>query len=529
MTPKKTAPSEEQKLTELQGQFDNTLEFFQERITQLELALEDFSWYRIIGESQYEFSRQGLRMISQMARIMFLKNPLISRGVKITSYYVFGQGVTINSPDPEVNTVIQDFIRDSKNRAELTRQEAMTAKEAELEVQGNLFFVFFTNIDTGRVIIRSISLEQILEIVTNPEDRKDPWYYLRQWTEVGINEQGTETTTPREEYYPDWLYNPTDKPPTIGGKKVNWDTPIYHKKIGALPDMKFGLCEFYAAQDWAKAYTDFLQAWSQITQSLARFAWKRKTKDAKTLAMEKAKLGTTISLNSIETNPPPVAGATALMVDGTDLEPIKTSGAQASMEDGRRLLLMAAAVFGLPETFFGDVSVGTLATANSLDRPTELKFRDRQTFWSDTFYDILHYAVIQSAKATSGKLKGKITVDKAEDGTEQATMPDGMPVVINTEWPPILEHATKDSIMAIMDATTLGAPGTPAGTIDPETVTRLLCQALGVKDVDGVLAALKDNVDQTNALNAEEAGLAEAAKAVRDAVKQLKEMYAPAH
>jgi hypothetical protein len=518
--------TEEQRFTELQGQFDNTLEFFQERISQLELALEDFNWYRIIGESQYEFSRQGLRLISQMARILFLKNPLIKRGVMTTAYYVFGQGVTINSPDEDVNTVIQAFIKDVKNRAELTRQEAMTGKEEELEVQGNLFFVFFTNKSTGRVMIRTVPLEEIETIISNPEDRKDPWYYKRNWQEVTLTNDGGEISKGKTAYYPDWLYKPTTKPKEIGGAPVMWDTPIYHKKIGGLPDMKFGICEFYAAQDWAKAYTDFLQAWAQITQALARFAWKRKTTDARAIGAEKLKLQTTISTSSIETNPPPVAGATALMTPNTDLEPIKTSGATTSMEDGRRLLLMSAAVFGLPETFFGDVSVGTLATANSLDRPTELKFRDRQTLWTDTFIDILQYAILQSAKAPSGVLNGKTVVEVAEDGTERVLLSDGEPAQINVEFPPVLEHATKDSIVAIMDATTLGAPGVPAGTIDSETVTRLLCRALGIKDPDAVLAALKKDLEQVNAVNSEESALAEA---IRDAIKQLKEVYVTGH
>jgi hypothetical protein len=513
--------TEDQKIVELNQQFDSTLELFQERITQLELALEDFNFYRILGESQFEFSRQGLRMISQMGRILFLKNPLIKRGVQITAYYVFGQGITISSPDEAVDAVIQSFLDDVKNRAELTRQEALTGKEHELEVQGNLFFAFFTNRSTGRVLVRTISLEQILDIVTNPEDRKDPWYYHRQWQEITLNETtGQEETVTKEAYYPDWLHNPTTKPDKIGSFPVMWDTPIYHKKVGALPDMKFGLCEFYAAQDWAKAYTDFLQAWAQITQALARFAWKRKTVGgAKAIQAEKTKLSTTISLSSIETNPPPVAGSTAIIGDGTDLEPIRTSGATTSMEDGRRLLLMSAAVFGLPETFFGDISKGNHATASTLDRPTELKFRDRQTFWKDTLTDIISFILLQAAKATSGKLNGKVIVQTEDDGSERVFLPDGTPPQIKVEFPPILEHSVKDQIDAIVEAATLNSPGTMAGTLDMVTVVGLICDALQIENRQAVLDALQDtSLPDTG-------GVAEAAREVAAAVRQLKEVY----
>ena len=75
---------------------------------------------------------------------------------------------------------------------------------------------------------------------------------------------------------------------------------------------------------------------------------------------------------------------------------------------------MVAAATGLPESFFGDVSVGTLATARSLDRPTELKFHSRQTLWADVLRDLLGYVIDQAVTAPRGQLQGTVATDDVD-------------------------------------------------------------------------------------------------------------------
>ena len=176
------------------------------------------------------------------------------------------------------------------------------------------------------------------------------------------------------------------------------------------------------------------------------------------------------------------------------MQPIRTAGATISAEDGRRLLLMVAASAGLPESFYGDVSVGTLATARSLDRPTELKMVNRQTLWADTLKALLWFVVGQAVKA--GTIKGSI--EDEDDGTPVITLPDttdelGKVVerdpTVNVDFPPILEHDIEAAINAIAKAATLG--GSPmAGVIDDQTVTRLLLTALGEKDIQSIMDEL---------------------------------------
>lgn len=462
-----------------------------ERLADLELALEDVNYQRLAAESQREFSREGLGRIMALSRLMFLKNPLINRAVTLQAIYVWGQGCTITSTDENVQATIDAFLKDDRNEVELTGHQARTMKEQDLQVLGNLFFAFFSSPADGSTVVRTLPAEEVQEIITNPEDVKEPWFYKRTWTASTLNiTSGVSQQESWTVWYPDFRYEPADKPATIGGNPVMWDSPVYHVRVGGLSDMRFGLPETYQAQDWAKAYNVFLENWSTIVQAYARFAFKVTTKGGKAgIAAAQSKLGTTLATNgSPERNPPPQTASMFIGGESTDLQPVKTSGATTSADDARRLLLMVCAGFGMPESFFGDVSVGTLATAKSLDRPTELKFRDRQELWKSILITILRYVCARSKSAANGRLR---QVNNEE-------------IPIEVSFPPILEHDIAEQMAAIVSGATLnGSPN--ANTMDRETLSKLVLGALGVPDVQAVLDRMQAIWDEEDARKADAA------------------------
>lgn len=457
---------------QVEQQYDDSLLFMRERLAELELALEDRGWERLMMDGERELSRDGLRRICALSRLMYLKNPLINRAVSIQAAYVFGQGVNINSNDEATNTIIQAFVDDPANQAELTSHQARMLKEVDLTVLGNIFFVLFTGVD-GAVKVRTLPVDEVVDIICNPEDAKEKWYYKRVWTPRTFDlSSGLYQGQQEEAFYPDWRYNPGVKPQTINGKRVEWASPVYHMKVGGMSDMRFGVPETYAALDWATAYKNFLEDWATIARALSRFAWNLTTTGgSRGVAAAKTKLNSTVGMGGVETNPPPVAGATFVGTDQTKLDPVRTAGANASAEDGRRLLLMVAAATGLPETFFGDASVGTLATAKSLDRPTELKMIDRRTLWGDTFKDLIGYVLAKKEQP------GGLTIVMNAD------------VQIDVTFPALLEHAVKEAVDAIVSAATLDGKAL-AGTMEVELVARMLLTALGEDDVDELLAGM---------------------------------------
>ena len=357
----------------------------QERLAALEWTLESMDWRLMTAQADQEFSRNGLATITELSRIMAIKNPLIKRSVAVQRLYVFGQGFNVRADEPALDDALTAFYEDPKNVVELGQQE-MSAKEVELQVSGNLFFCLFVNRASGRVRVRTVPFEEIDDIICDPNDARTPWYYRRLWTETTFDVQtGAQSVESMTAYYPDWRYDPVQKPAFIGSHPVMWEAPIFHVKVGSFAHWKFGLSEVYAAIDWAKAYKEFLEDWASIVRAYRRFAFQLQQPGGKSAVMAaKSKLASSASGDGTITNPAPVVGSTFIAGENVKLEAVRTSGATVSAEDGRRIMLMVAASMNLPETFFGDASVGSLATAKSLDRPTELAMRDRQMLWIDT-------------------------------------------------------------------------------------------------------------------------------------------------
>ncbi|GAJ06609.1 unnamed protein product, partial [marine sediment metagenome] len=258
--------------------------------------------------------REGLKRINKLARIYFLNDPLIRRAVLTQTQYVFGQGIQIRADHPLVDEVIQDFVDDSKNKAEITEHQGRMIKETELQLFANIYFVFFVDGATGRVRVRTIPADEIADIITDPEDSKTPLYYKRVWMKRTFDlATGQYTSEQKIAYYPHWAnFKPAG---AITGKKIE-DSVVYHIAVNKLSDMKFGVSEIYSAFSWSKAYGKFLEDWATIIRSYARFAWGLTTKGRKGAAKVKDKLQSSIGTG--EDTYPPVAGSVFLSPEGAE-------------------------------------------------------------------------------------------------------------------------------------------------------------------------------------------------------------------
>lgn len=490
-----------QNLTEAVQISERNQEYLQENLTVLEQQLTEQGWERIGTGYNRDFTERARALLYDSARIYWLKNPLIRRAELVQALYVFAQGMTVKADHPTVDAALQRFIGDKANYLAFTGPQAWMMNEAVIALSGNLFFALFTNESSGRVIVRQIPLYEIADIITNPEDGTTPWYYKRSYT---INEFSTLTgiVTPRTAiaYYPDWRYNPEDKPDQIGGNPVFWTTPVYHAKVNCLPDMKFGVSELYSCLDWAKAYKTHLENGNKIWQALASFAFRMTTKGGtNAIAAATSKIKSLIGKPDGTTSTPdkrPVA-STFASGEGVKLEPFKTSGMTISMEDARQHRLMVCSGSGIPDHIeSGDPSTGNLATSTTMERPLELQFLNRQQFWIDIWQDITEYVIDQAIKAENGLLHdiGEAEHDDYTDEDQYVIteIDEGgkpIPRTVSVAFPPLLEHDQLQTVQAIIAGATLD--GKPlAGTMDLKTLCQLILKALKVPNAEEILTAL---------------------------------------
>ncbi len=462
----------------------------QERIAELEFGREDAAWEALTGStSSVELSRDALRRIIRDSQASYLKNPLIDHGCTVVATYVFGQGVKV-AGSATTNDRTQAFVTDRGNRRTIFGEKARLKADTQLSYEGNVFLALFSA-PKKVTQVRIIPTLQIVDgdIVTNPEDDSEPWLYKRHWSRRELDRRsGRVTSKPRVDYYPAVGYRPKSRPATIGeGQdkgKVHWDTPVLHVSDGGLNGGRFGVPTTFSSLAWAKAVVRDLEDYATVRHSLARFAWQVMAKSRNAANTAKSRLSTTITQDQPqEKNPPPVTGATWIGTEGNRLDPIRTAGAQPSPEEGRRVGLMVTAGMGIPETIlFGNADVGNLATAKSLDRPTELMMAARQGVWREAYVELVAFDM---SRALKDNLVAKRELDPAGDGrAKRATV-----LTPTVDFPAILERSVTERVSAIVEAATLGTGGM-AGTMPDDLLVRLLLVELGVEDIDEVIEEL---------------------------------------
>lgn len=483
------APSVEGRTQEV-GESAGAVVVLKERLAELELALEDRGWKRQLALSAMEFSRYGIQQIILISRLYFIKNPLIRRGVQISAYYVFGRGVEISSEDKDANKALDKFFTDPRNSSEISHI-GLVEKDEALQTDGNLFWTLFTSVDDGSVLIRCIDAIEIEEVICDPQDSATPWYYHRRYMQMDFNtSSGITQPQPVECWYVALGFEPPPGLVEIAGKPIMKDAktgefiPILHTKDGALPKWHFGCPPVYGAIDWARAYRHGLEDYCSMKRAHARFAWGVETQGGTpAIAAWKQTLATTLanSESSIEQNPPPVVASALITGPGNKVTPYKVSGLQDSPEELRRVLLMVCAHFGLPETFFGDASTGSLATAVSLDRPTELKFKQRQEKWKVIIKTLSAYVLYRSATAPGGSIREAVkaeqpyALDEAISNKLKATK-------VKVAFPSVLEHDISAMITAIVNAATLN--GFEVSGIDEKVAVRMMLEELGYEEAE---------------------------------------------
>lgn len=460
----------------------------------IELALQNVEWRREINLSWLEFSRWGIQQIILISRLYYIKNPLIRRGIDVSAAYVFARGFEVTSSDPDANDVLKDFI--DRNQA-VFGHVAMVENERKKYYDGNLFFALFADkADSGSVECRLIDATEIQDIVTDEEDSSTPQLYKRVWTQRSFNmATGSTSLRSMEEWYPALGYDPPQKLETIGGKVVHWDVQVYHRRCGHVAKWLFGCPIVYPALDWAKAARKFLESVATIKQAHSQIAWSFTTKGGQ-VALEAAKqqLQTTVNsgpnLSLWDSNPTPVNASVFASGPGSSISALTQRGKSDDPDEVRPFIRWVAMIFGIPETFFSDTAIGQLATATSLDRPTELNFLEKQEAWREDLIVISKFVLSTSAKAPAGKLKEKrgagvliMEARRTSDGKlYEKAKPKDDEVQIRVTFPAIREGDAPAIVKAIAEAMTLDNKGGQIVGIDEKTGVLLLLETLGVED-----------------------------------------------
>lgn len=486
MTESTTAITETAQVEQLQINLVQALaenEIIRESLADVQAALREPGWLSMSVDAAEEFSPEGRRRAAALCRILVVQNPLIKRGVAVRTGYIWGQGRQVSGRDDVVNTVIQKF--DDDNKTSFSASQAREEGEKTLATDGNIFRALPTSPLTGRVRVRTIDPGEIVQIIPNPDDRDEPWFYLRRFTVnkagsqyAGITRQTFET---KELLYPALGFKPTARRTQIDGIDVMWDTPIQHLAANRIDGWLYGIGDAYAAIAWARAYKEFLENCAQLTKSLQRIAHKVSSKNNRTQKAAVDAVREAMARLPMPGESPQVGGVAAM--SGSDIEAIPPMS--VDFASGKPLAGMVAAALGIPITYLlaDPGQTGARAVAETLDAPTINEMNLRRELWTSKDRELYDYVIDQAVKAPKGPLKGKVAID--EYGREIITLAGDVDRTIDFSWPS-LEKISLETIMKAIEI----ADGT--NLVPPLTILRWILEAMDEDDIDETLAALTD-------------------------------------
>jgi len=333
-----------------------------------DLALEDEGWINLSSATGDVITAADRITNLKLSRLYSLKDPLGKQAIRLWTDYTFGTGMTWQTEDESATKALEAFWDSKANQTVLSARGQRRSSD-KLLIDGEIFFALFL----GEVSkIRYIDPLEITEIITDPDDKDDVKFYRRAWTDT----QGKA----HEDIYRSVNNIKNEAALDSSGKSVRKteDALIYHLNYNTTSQRGNPL--LLAALIWIKYYTKFMASRIAVMLALAKFAWRSKIQGGQTAvdAIKAKTQGKEVA-----------AGSTLLENMGSDTTPIKTdTGAQQAYQDGRQIKLMIAAAVGIPEQYFGDISIGNLATAKTVELPMMKMFQSYQAIWNDAYQDI---------------------------------------------------------------------------------------------------------------------------------------------
>ena len=418
-------------------------------------AGEDYEWAGMdlsAGDSDRDaIDWDSVQRASQLGYKYWVYNPLVRRGVETITQYVFGRGFSITADDEDVRKQAQTMWANSDVQNQMNGSKGLHRHCSLGQAQGNLFFALFPPGSSAKKV-RRFEMSQIYRVLY------DRWGAPVMWLTSYQDPQAGPAEPPQKEWVRSIHFKDSEIVVPDGMEQAEISSEYYmqHLTFGTLVGT-LGLPTYWPGLAWAKAYKNFLEDFAVISRSLRTFAWRVTGSGTDSLSSAQSMLSD--GFKRADQSAYGVGQGASLPDPGSNLSPIRTANYTTPADGGRRLALMLMAAFGLPETYFSDVSVGTYATGATIERPVELMMTFIQDVWARELEKMLSFLI---------------------DGT-----PDNEKK-ITVKFPPILEHDVLPLMQALKSASEL-----EYRSMLTEDVAVQVMQGFGIDDIEEKLEKMR--------------------------------------
>lgn len=398
-----------------------------------QLALEDIGWRPLAGycDGGNSFTLDSLHRTSELCRAVATVNPLVERGLKVRTGYIWGSGVSVVASEfvqgpGRPRTVNTDPTLPEGLTDVLTGTVAQMEIETSAACDGNLFFL----VDRKAKTVQRVPFDEISGGVSQRGNKEKLLYIRRTWNDwdleyatngdidaqpftnpkpgrrsdrswIGPNADDVRPSSDEAQYsiksvwYPTFTITAANRRAMAGMVQRDriWNEPTDHNRVmvhipfNRMTGWRWGVPDVLPAVWWTKAYKEYLENCAVLTKAYARFAWKVTNEKSRGVRRTAAQLAQTPRTDPA-TGQPLAVGASAVLGAGQDLAAVGNTRA-VDFDAGRPLAAMVAAALDVPlPALTEDPSIGNKSTSEALDKSTVLVMQARQRMMNEAYLRI---------------------------------------------------------------------------------------------------------------------------------------------
>lgn len=375
--------TEKNELNELKEQFlalDAENFKLNESLNSISLMLDNRGWTDMVQHGESGLNLDDLKRASSQLRELATGNPLMKRGYKLRSSYVWSRSFNL----PKLTARVKNKTTSAVNERALFSPIAHEELELAAYTDGNVFVL-------GRksdAQFMRVPMTEISGVMTDPDNNEVIWAVRRTWMRM-FGTGAAETVT--KWYYTDSYPEDIPKSAFISNNANTNETAdlnyvMFHQPFNSHIGWTFGIPDALPAIAWSKLYREFLENGAIMTKAMAQFAYKISAKSRTGVTNAAAKVATSDTYGGR-------VGATAAMGSDMDLMPMPKAGSGYDFESGRSLASMVAASLevSVVALLADPGQSGAYGTAQTLDTPTMKAMQARQNTWTLFYKRILRF------------------------------------------------------------------------------------------------------------------------------------------
>jgi hypothetical protein len=331
------------------------------------------------ARDRFDYDREEiLRQALEAWRV----NPLARRIVELTTQYVVGAGLTIESRHAGTDKFLKQFWNHPLNQMPMRIFELCD----ELTRSGELFLILSTDA-SGMSYVRPLPAIEVERVQTAENDVSQELAYVQKACFDSRSAGPGETAWREERTWP--AYDPASDEPDADGA---YRTVVLHYAINRPAGAVRGESDLAPLLRWLARYSAWLEDRARLNRFRQTFLFVVKAR----FASETERSARQAALNAA----PPSPGSILVSDDSEEWSVInpQLDSAEANT-DGLALKKMIAAGSGIPLHFLAEPESATRTTAESAGGPTFRHFEQRQVFFTGLIADLLRAVVRRRSMA----------------------------------------------------------------------------------------------------------------------------------